>query len=182
MKIKLRKSFICGIKGIKLSPKESSFIKKHKPWGIILFERNIKNIKQVQKLTNSIRKIFKDSKYPILIDEEGGKVSRIRNIVDTSIFTGSYFGNLYKKNIKKFNLYYQVYINQISYVLNLIGVNINTVPVLDLRREFTNPIIGDRSFSKNKKIVNQIGVKNISLLKKKKNCHSNKTYTWPWPR
>lgn len=168
MKIKLRKSFICGIKGIKLSPKESSFIKKHKPWGIILFERNIKNIKQVQKLTNSIRKIFKDSKYPILIDEEGGKVSRIRNIVDTSIFTGSYFGNLYKKNIKKFNLYYQVYINQISYVLNLIGVNINTVPVLDLRREFTNPIIGDRSFSKNKKIVNQIGVKNISLFKKKK--------------
>ena len=50
----------------------------------------------------------------------------------------------------------------------MIGVNINTVPVLDLRREFTNPIIGDRSFSKNKKIVNQIGVKNISLFKKKK--------------
>ena len=37
----------------------------------------------------------------------------------------------YKKNKKKFNLYYKVYVDQISYVLNLIGVNINTVPVLD---------------------------------------------------
>ena len=44
MKIKLRKSFICGIKGLKLSKNEHKFIKKYRPWGIILFKRNIKNI------------------------------------------------------------------------------------------------------------------------------------------
>tara|TARA_Y100000590_G_scaffold225741_1_gene255148 strand:+ start:3111 stop:4064 length:954 start_codon:yes stop_codon:yes gene_type:complete len=171
MKINLRKSFICGIKGSKLSKKEYLFIKKHKPWGIILFERNIKNIEQVKKLTYSIKKLFNDPLYPILIDEEGGRVSRLKNIVDNSIFSGKYFGDLYKKNIKKFYLHYKVYVDQISYVLNLIGVNINTVPVLDLRRNYTHNIIGDRAYSYNKKTINKIGNICIDLF------HQNKIGT-----
>ena len=166
MSIKNRKSFICGIKGYKLTNKEYIFIKKYKPWGIILFERNIKNIKQVAKLTNSIKKIFKDSYYPILIDEEGGRVSRLKNIIDNSIFSGQFFGDLIKKNKKNFNLYYQVYIDQISYLLNIIGVNINTVPVLDIRRNFTHNIIGDRSYSTDKSIVDFIGTTTINLFSK----------------
>ena len=164
MKINLRKSFICGVKGLKLSRKEYLFIKKHKPWGIILFQRNIKNIDQAKKLTSSIKKIFNDPNYPILIDEEGGRVSRLKKIVDNSIFSGKFFGDLYKKNKKKFNLYYKVYVNQISYVLNLIGVNINTVPVLDLRRNFSHKIIGDRAYSFNKNVINKIGDITINLF------------------
>ena len=164
MKIKLRKSFICGIKGLKLSKKEYKFIKKYRPWGIILFKRNIKDINQANKLTKSIKNIFKDPYYPVLIDEEGGRVSRLKNIVDNSIFSGKYFGDLYKKSPRKFNLYYNVYVNQISYFLNLIGVNINTVPVLDLRRNFSHKVIGDRSYSYNKKIINNIGNISINLF------------------
>ena len=165
MKIRNRKSFICGIRGAKLSKQEYQFIKKYNPWGIILFQRNIKNITQVFNLTNSIKKIFKDPFYPILIDEEGGRVSRLKNIIDNSIFSGKYFGDLYKKDIKKFNLFYKVYIDQISYVLNLIGVNINTVPVLDLRRKYSHKIISDRAYSFNKNVINQIGNTTINLYK-----------------
>ncbi len=164
MIIKNRKSFICGIKGLKLSKLEYYFIKKYKPWGVILFQRNIKSLNQASKLVKSIRKIFKDPFYPILIDEEGGRVSRLTNIVDNSTFSAKFFGDLYKKNRKKFNLNYKVYVDQISYVLNLIGVNINTVPVLDLRRSFSNKVIGDRSFSNNKKIVDKIGKITIDLF------------------
>ena len=164
MKIELRKAFICGIKGTKLSKIEYQFIRKYKPWGIILFQRNIKNIDQAKKLTKSIKKIFKDPFYPILIDEEGGRVSRLKKIVDNSIFSGKFFGNLYRKDIKKFNLYYKVYIDQISYVLNLIGVNINTAPVLDLRRKSSHKVIGDRAYSNNKKIINKIGNITINLF------------------
>ena len=78
MKINSRKSFICAIKSTKLSIKEHLFIKKHRPWGIILFQRNIKNIDQAKILTSSIRKLFDDPYYPILIDEEGGRVSRLK--------------------------------------------------------------------------------------------------------
>ena len=103
-KLKKRRSFICGIKGKFLTNKEIVFLRKYKPWGIILFSRNIDNIYQVRLLTNMIKKLFNDKNFPILIDEEGGRVSRFSKIIDTKIFTAEYFGNLYKKNKKKFNI------------------------------------------------------------------------------
>ena len=108
MIIKHRKSFICGIKSTKLSQNEYLFIKKNKPWGIILFQRNIKNLNQAKKLINSIKSLFNDPNYPIFIDEEGGRVSRIKNIVDNSIFTAKFFGDLYKKNNKKFEIFFWI--------------------------------------------------------------------------
>ena len=75
-----RRSFIIGIKSIKLSKKEKAFLRKYKPWGVILFTRNINNIKQTFHLTSEIRQIFNDKKYPILIDQEGGRVNRLKNI------------------------------------------------------------------------------------------------------
>ena len=73
-----RRAFIVGIKSTKLSKREKLFLKRYKPWGIILFTRNIRNVDQTFKLTSSIRKIFKDKHYPI-IDQEGGR--GVRNII-----------------------------------------------------------------------------------------------------
>ena len=152
-----RRSFIIGIKGTKLSQKEINFLKKYKPWGIILFSRNIITISQTQKLTSHIKKLFNDDNYPILIDEEGGQVSRLGKFIDNSIFSSEFFCNLYKNNKKKFHIYYDSYINQIAYLLNLLGININTVPVLDVRRKITNKVIGNRSFSSDPFLVSKLG-------------------------
>ena len=151
------RSFICGIKGYKLSKSEIKFLRKYKPWGIILFSRNIKTIKQTQLLTKSLKNILQNPTLPILIDEEGGRVSRLRKFIDNSVFTNKYFGDLYKKDKKKFNLYFDVYVKQISYLLRLLGINVNTSPVLDLRIKGASNIIGNRSFSNNPKIVSKIG-------------------------
>ncbi len=151
------RSFIVGIKSIRLSAKEKLFLKKYKPWGIILFTRNIKNINQTLKLTTSIRKIFNNKKYPILIDQEGGRVNRLRNIISFDNLTSEFFGNRYVKNYNEFRFLYKLFIDKTSHLLKLIGVNINTVPVLDLRSEGASNIIGDRSFSKKSKIVSKIG-------------------------
>ena len=155
--INKRRSFITGIKGIKLSKKEVFFLRKYKPWGIILFSRNIKTIYQTQKLTSHIKKLFKDKNYPILIDEEGGQVSRLNKFIDNSIFSAEFFSILYTKDKKKFYIYYNVYVKQIAYLLNLLGININTVPVLDVRRKITNNVIGNRSFSSNPFQVSKLG-------------------------
>ena len=155
--IKSRRSFIIGIKNTTLHKKEKDFIKKFKPWGVILFSRNIKTIKQTRELTDEIRKIFKDPKYPILIDEEGGRVTRLKKIIITKNFTGDYFGKLYKKDKKKFEIYYKIFINQISYILVKMGINLNTVPLLDVRRVNSNNIIGDRAFGYKPKLVSEIG-------------------------
>ena len=155
--MKNRRAFIIGIKSINLSKKEKFFLKKYKPWGVILFSRNIKSFNQTKKLTEDIRFVFNDKKYPIFIDEEGGRVSRLNKIIDTSIFTQKFFGKLYKNNKKKFFIFYKTYIATISYLLNEIGININTVPVLDLNSFKSNNIIGDRSYSSSHKIVSTIG-------------------------
>ena len=152
-----RRSFIIGIQSIKLSVKEKTFLKKYKPWGIILFTRNIRNIKQTFELTSSIKKIFNDKNYPILIDQEGGRVNRLKNIISFDNLTSEFFGKKYIKNFKEFNFFYKLFIDKTSYLLKLIGVNINTVPVLDLRFKGASNIIGDRSFSKNPKIASKIG-------------------------
>ena len=161
---KNRKAFITGIKSLKLSNNEKMFLKKHRPWGVILFLRNIKSIKQAKKLTDSIRKIFKDKNYPILIDQEGGRVNRLSNIISFDNLTSEYFGNLFEKDKMKLNIIYKLFIDKTSYLLKLIGVNINTVPILDLRARGASNIIGDRSFSKNKNTVSKMGDLCIKLF------------------
>ena len=163
-----RRSFIIGIKSTSLSLRERKFIQKYKPWGIILFSRNIKSLKQTKKLTEQIQKIFKDSNYPILIDQEGGRVNRLKHFFNAELLTGDFFGKLYLKDRKKFFQYYKIFIEQTSFLLKSIGININTLPVLDVRSKGSSSIIGDRSFSKNPKIVSKIGDICINLFHSKK--------------
>ena len=163
--INKRRAFIVGIKSLQLSKNEIDFLKKYKPWGVILFLRNIKSIKQAKSLTDNIRKIFKDKNYPILIDQEGGRVNRLSNIISFDNLTSEYFGKLYEKDKMKLNIIYKLFIDNTSHLLKLIGANINTLPVLDLRVKGASNIIGDRSFSKNVSTVSKMGDLCIELFK-----------------
>ena len=77
-----RKAIIFGIEGTKLTKEEKYLFKREKPWGVILFSRNIKDFFQLKRLINDIKKNFKDKNYPILVDQEGGRVSRLNKIID----------------------------------------------------------------------------------------------------
>ena len=130
-----RKGIIYGISGIKLTFEEKYLLKTERPWGIILFSRNIKNLSQLKFLIKDIRKSISDKNYPILIDQEGGKVSRLNKIIDLSLFSQGYFGKLYKHNNKIFTHHYRMYIDKVCDILKRVGININTVPVMDVRRK-----------------------------------------------
>jgi beta-N-acetylhexosaminidase len=152
-----KKAIIFGIKGISLLNNEKEIISKYKPWGIILFSRNIKSILQLKNLIKDIKIAANDKDYPILIDQEGGSVSRLNKIIDLSVFSQSFFGKLYSLKRKLFLSYYQIYISAVSSILNDVGININSVPVLDIRRRFSTSIIGTRSFSGNPSVITKIG-------------------------
>ena len=152
-----RRAFIVGLKSTEISSKEQLFLKKYKPWGIILFTRNIKNLNQTKKLTAKIRNIFNDKKYPIMIDQEGGRVSRLENIISFKNLTSDFFGKKYVKNKKDFDTYFKIFIDKTSYLLKELGININSVPVLDLKISGSSKLIGDRSFSRDPNIVSKIG-------------------------
>ena len=156
------KALIVSIKSIKLSKKEILLLKE-KPWGVILFKRNLKSFKQIKKLTTSIKKITNNHKFPILIDEEGINVSRLREIISHE-FSANFFGKYYRQDkISCINIY-KYYINSLCKILRELGININTIPVLDVLRSNTNKIIGTRSFSSNKKIVKKLGQLTIDYL------------------
>jgi len=160
-----KKAIIISIKGIRLSKKEKSLLSNEYPWGLILFKRNIKSFNQIKKLIIEIKKLTKDKNFPILIDEEGLLVSRLRNIFSNN-FDANYFGKLYKLNQNTALTLYEKYLEDLCKKLKQIGININTIPVLDVLRETTNKIIGKRSFSNNEKIVKKLGEVSI------KKCHS----------
>ena len=161
-----RKAVIFGIKGYGLTNKEKKFLKKVKPWGIILFSRNIKNITQLKALIDKIKKILHDKKYPILIDQEGGKISRLNKIINLSFFSQDFFGRLYNKDKKLFYKVYRIYIDKVCEIFKKVGININTVPVLDVIRKDTHNVIGNRSFSQNPENVAKLGNVCINLYKK----------------
>ena len=158
-----QKALIISIKGTTLTKKERYLFLKERPWGVILFKRNLKTLEQIKNLTSKIKILTKNKKFPILIDEEGGSVSRLHDIIDNKI-SANFIGNLYKKDK---NLSFKIlkhYINSLSKILINLGININTIPVLDVLRLNTHKIIGNRSFSKDKNIVKIMGIKTIKYL------------------
>jgi beta-N-acetylhexosaminidase len=164
----IRKAAIVSISGLILTKREKAIIKKEKPWGIILFKRNILSEQQLKNLTKSIRIIMKDKTYPILIDEEGGKVSRLSNFLDNSLYNQKYFGNIYKADKIVGTKLYKLYIDSLSDVLIKVGININTSPVLDLKKKNTHIVIGNRSYSENSFTVNKLGKLCVKFYKRNK--------------
>ena len=165
-----KKAIIVSIKGYKLSIKERELLSKERPWGLILFKRNIKSLKQIQNLIKNIKKYAKNNKFPILIDEEGAEVSRLSKILNHNI-NANLFGSLYEKD-KEFAIsMYKLYLRSLCINLRKIGININTIPVLDVLRKSTHSIIGKRSFSKKKEIVKHLGKITV------KECHAQKILT-----
>ena len=163
-----RKAIIFGIKGTKLNNEEKYLLKMEKPWGIILFSRNIKDLFQLKYLIKDIKSCIKDKNYPILIDQEGGKVSRLNKIVDLTLFSQDYFGKLYKRDKKVSTYFYRIYIDKVCDILKKVGININTVPVLDVRKASSHNVIGNRSFSTDPVIVSEMGNLCIDLYNKNK--------------
>ena len=96
IKIKMKKkAIIISIKGHQLTLKEKTLLSKENPWGLILFKRNIKSLNQVKKLIVNIKKLTRDKKFPVLIDEEGMSVTRLSSIINHNI-DANYFGYLYE--------------------------------------------------------------------------------------
>jgi beta-N-acetylhexosaminidase len=72
-----RRAFITGVSGPELSAAEREFIRTARPWGFILFKRNIETPAQVTNLVQELREAIGDPEAPVLVDQEGGRVQRL---------------------------------------------------------------------------------------------------------
>jgi len=138
---------IISINSTKLSFSEKKNICKYKPYGVILFSKNILNFTQLKNLIKSIK--YQCKKTLILIDQEGGIVNRFKDFPEFH-FQDNY--DYYKIYLKKPSLAKQlVYLKSFitSYYLKNLGININTIPVLDLPTHNTISMIKKRTFGPN---------------------------------
>lgn len=148
---------ILSCKGFSLSKNEKLFFSSINPFGFILFSRNFKSIDQVKNLIVELKKITKNPKTLVFVDQEGGRVQRFKNHEFTKFPPQRKFGDIYR-NDKKYAKKLAYYSSRLlSYELKKIGIDANCSPVLDLFFDYGDRIIGDRSFSSNPKTVTSLG-------------------------
>lgn len=135
---------IFGLSGPKLTAGEAAFFRDCNPWGFILFARNIETPEQVKKLTHDIRdSIGRDCL--IFIDQEGGRVQRLRPPHWQRFPSGAQYADLYAINKRRAKR--AVFLNHrvIADDLRTLGINADCTPVLDLPQPNADPIISDRA-------------------------------------
>ncbi|MEM8813312.1 MAG: beta-hexosaminidase, partial [Pseudomonadota bacterium] len=96
-----QKAFISGCAGPVLSPEERAFFYGERPWGFILFARNCLNRTQIERLCADLREAADDELAPIFIDQEGGRVRRLRPPLVDDYPSGAVYDALYRSDREK---------------------------------------------------------------------------------
>ncbi|WOK35712.1 beta-N-acetylhexosaminidase [Sphingomonas sp. C3-2] len=152
------KPVIYGLEGLELSANERSFFAEARPAGYILFKRNCADRAQLRRLTDSLRAIDGRADLPILIDQEGGRVARMRPPEWPEFpAAGAPFGALY--DVAPVSAIEAARANAQALALTLaeVGVTVDCLPLLDVRQEGASDVIGDRSFGSDPMRVAALG-------------------------
>jgi beta-N-acetylhexosaminidase len=145
------RAFIAGCSGLALSADERAFFAEARPWGLILFRRNIDHPDQVRALTESFREILGDGA-AVLVDQEGGRVQRLSAphwpIYPPAAAFGRISGN---ERLAAYSA------RLIAGDLLRLGIDIDCLPVLDVPTRDSHEIIGDRAYGDNPADVARLG-------------------------
>ena len=148
------RAFVSGCRGLALDAEERAFFKQADPWGLILFKRNIETRAQVKALTEDFRQTVGRADAAVLIDQEGGRVQRLRPPEWSDIPAAARFdpelGPRAEEGVR-------LALRLIAHDLLEIGVTVNCAPVLDVADEATHEVIGSRAYSRDPARVAALG-------------------------
>lgn len=137
---------ILGCAGTELSKEERAFFKDVKPWGFILFKRNVEAPDQVRKLVDALRDCIGRSDAPVLIDQEGGRVQRLGPPHWRNFPPGRAYGDLASNDMLMRREVARLGARLLAHDLASLGINVDCVPVLDVPAPDGHEIIGDRAY------------------------------------
>lgn len=147
---------ILGLAGLTLNDEERALFRSSNPAGYILFKRNVDSPDQVRALTQSLRDLA-GRDVPILIDQEGGRVARLRPPHWPEFPTGERFGLLYDKAPITAIEACRLNALALAALLRDLGINVDCLPLLDVRDPAGHDIIGDRAFGAEPMVVSALG-------------------------
>ena len=148
---------ILGCAGTTLTADEVAFFKDVKPWGFILFKRNIADPAQVRALTAALRDTVGRDDAPILIDQEGGRVARLQPPHWRIYPPGRAYGSLVANDPLTAREITRLGSRLIAHDLLSLGINVDCVPVLDVPDPKGHEIIGDRAYGDTPEQVATLG-------------------------
>lgn len=147
------RAVIFGCDGLELNAEERTFFREVQPWGFILFKRNCESPEQVRKLTTEMRALLGRANAPILIDQEGGRVQRLRGDHWRDRPSAASFGALNRQDPAMAREMAYANARLMAKDLVDIGVNVDCAPVVDVPIEGAHDIIGDRAFGRDPWLV-----------------------------
>ncbi|KZM49823.1 beta-N-acetylhexosaminidase [Labrenzia sp. OB1] len=153
----MTKAFVSGCAGPVLTADEISFFREEDPWGLILFARNIETPDQVRKLTQAFRTAVGRQEAPVLIDQEGGRVQRLKPPNWPKYPAPKLYGDLYENRPEQALRAAWLGARLIAADLHDIGVTVDCLPCLDVGFPETVDAIGDRAFSSDPDVVAKLG-------------------------
>jgi beta-N-acetylhexosaminidase len=140
------RAFITGVSGLELSADERAFMAAERPWGFILFKRNVETPEQVALLVRELRASVGDSDAPVLIDQEGGRVQRLGPPHWPVYPPGAVFGALYDIDPALGLTAARLSARLIAADLLEIGVTVDCLPLADVPVEGADAVIGNRAY------------------------------------
>ncbi len=148
---------ILGCSGQVLTPEERAFFRRVKPWGFILFGRNVDNPDQVRALVAALRDTVGRSDAPVLIDQEGGRVQRLGPPHWGRFPPGRAYGELAGNDPLTRREITRLGARLMAHDLAVLGINVDCVPVLDVPDPAGHEIIGDRAYGQTPDEVAMLG-------------------------
>ena len=148
---------IYGIEGTELTRDERAFFADADPAGFILFKRNCECRDQLVGLTSELREISGRPEVPILIDQEGGRVARMRPPEWPAFPAGEAFDRLYQLAPSSAIEAARSNARALGLMLNEVGVNVDCLPMLDVRQPGATDIVGDRALGSDPMQVSALG-------------------------
>lgn len=139
------RAFIAGCAGPRLSRDERAFFRAAEPWGFILFARNVEDPAQVRTLVSDLREAA-GWHAPVLIDQEGGRVQRLRPPHWPEYPPAEAFGALYLSDPAAGLEAARLNSRAIAADLFALGIDVDCLPVADLRHPDGHGIIGNRAY------------------------------------
>ena len=136
---------IYGLSGADLTADEAAFFRDADPAAYILFRRNCIDQQQLLRLTDALRDLSGRADLPILIDQEGGRVARMQPPAWPAFPPGEAFARLYQAAPSSAIEAARSNARAIALTLRACGINVNCLPLLDVRQEGAHDIIGDRA-------------------------------------
>jgi beta-N-acetylhexosaminidase len=140
------RAFITGVSGPELNRAEREFIRLQRPWGFILFKRNIEVPEQVIQLVNELRKELAQPDAPVLIDQEGGRVQRLAPPHWPVYPAGAAFGRLYDVDPALGLRAARLSARLIAADLADLGISVDCLPLADVPVSGADAVIGDRAY------------------------------------